>query len=128
MNQHKVLPAVLVFACLIMVSAAFATPASTDQPATSVSNPIRTSLQSDLILKSSLSHEFLPQISGGHRTCRCSCGYPCETDADCGPGGVCAIGITCCNRSPQDPASTWSPGAALASRNGAATDLNIKCK
>jgi hypothetical protein len=29
------------------------------------------------------------------RTCRCSCGAPCETDADCG-GGACTAGITCC--------------------------------
>ena len=30
------------------------------------------------------------------RTCRCSCGQPCKTNADCGPGGVCSAGITCC--------------------------------
>jgi hypothetical protein len=30
------------------------------------------------------------------RTCVCSCGYPCKTDADCGPGGRCGPGITCC--------------------------------
>ena len=30
------------------------------------------------------------------RTCRCSCGHPCKTDADCGPGGSCRAGITCC--------------------------------
>jgi hypothetical protein len=30
------------------------------------------------------------------RTCRCSCGFPCKTDADCGPGGICGAGITCC--------------------------------
>ena len=31
------------------------------------------------------------------RTCRCSCGAaPCETDADCGPGGRCSYAITCC--------------------------------
>lgn len=30
------------------------------------------------------------------RTCRCSCGYPCSTNADCGPGGICSAGITCC--------------------------------
>jgi hypothetical protein len=30
------------------------------------------------------------------RTCRCSCGFPCKTDADCGPGGICSGGITCC--------------------------------
>ena len=29
------------------------------------------------------------------RTCRCSCGQPCQTDADCG-GGICMAGITCC--------------------------------
>ena len=28
-------------------------------------------------------------------TCRCSCGYPCQTDADCG-GALCMKGITCC--------------------------------
>jgi hypothetical protein len=30
------------------------------------------------------------------RTCGCSCGFPCTSDADCGPDGVCAPGITCC--------------------------------
>jgi hypothetical protein len=31
------------------------------------------------------------------RTCRCSCGYPCTTDADCGGGiGSCQKGISCC--------------------------------
>jgi hypothetical protein len=30
------------------------------------------------------------------RTCVCSCGEPCRTDADCGPGGRCGPGITCC--------------------------------
>ena len=32
----------------------------------------------------------------GGRTCRCSCGFPCKKDADCGPGGICSGGITCC--------------------------------
>jgi hypothetical protein len=36
-----------------------------------------------------------PELKFG-RTCRCSCGYPCKTDADCGPGGICAGGISCC--------------------------------
>ncbi|HZN02732.1 MAG TPA: hypothetical protein VFD06_03995 [Candidatus Polarisedimenticolia bacterium] len=30
------------------------------------------------------------------RTCRCSCGAPCRTNEDCGPGGICSAGITCC--------------------------------
>jgi len=38
----------------------------------------------------------VPEPLFGGRTCRCSCGYPCKTDADCGPGGICSGGITCC--------------------------------
>ena len=30
------------------------------------------------------------------KTCRCSCGRPCKTDADCGPGGNCVAGYSCC--------------------------------
>jgi len=38
--------------------------------------------------------EFL--ITSG-KTCKCSCGYPCKTDADCGGAlGSCRAGITCC--------------------------------
>jgi hypothetical protein len=39
--------------------------------------------------------EFMASAAG-FRTCRCSCGAPCKTDADCGPGGICGAGITCC--------------------------------
>lgn len=38
-----------------------------------------------------------PEFLVGGRTCRCSCGFPCKTDADCGGGvGSCRPGITCC--------------------------------
>jgi len=38
-----------------------------------------------------------PEFLVGTRTCRCSCGFPCKTDADCGGGvGSCRAGITCC--------------------------------
>ena len=30
------------------------------------------------------------------KTCRCSCGAPCQTNADCGLGGICSVGVTCC--------------------------------
>jgi hypothetical protein len=31
------------------------------------------------------------------RTCACSCGFPCTSDADCGGAlGSCRAGITCC--------------------------------
>ena len=33
----------------------------------------------------------------GGRTCKCSCGYPCKTDADCGGAiGSCRGGVSCC--------------------------------
>jgi hypothetical protein len=38
-----------------------------------------------------------PEFLVGTRTCRCSCGFPCKTDADCGGAvGSCRAGITCC--------------------------------
>ena len=38
-----------------------------------------------------------PEFMAGGRTCRCSCGFPCKTDADCGGAvGSCRAGITCC--------------------------------
>ena len=41
--------------------------------------------------------EFMDSAVHGGRTCRCSCGYPCKTDADCGGGlGSCRAGISCC--------------------------------
>jgi hypothetical protein len=43
---------------------------------------------------------------GIRRTCRCSCGYPCTTNADCGPGGFCSAGITCCAMPPRNDDAT----------------------
>jgi len=38
-----------------------------------------------------------PDVMRGGRTCRCSCGYPCKSDADCGGAiGSCRGGISCC--------------------------------
>ena len=38
----------------------------------------------------------IAEILIGGRTCRCSCGVPCKKDSDCGPGGICSGGVTCC--------------------------------
>lgn len=40
------------------------------------------------------------------RTCACSCGAPCTTDADCGLGGRCTAGITCCAAPPPEETSS----------------------
>ena len=97
----------LVTAMLLMAvftAVAVAAPAAKDDVKASQTT-IKTYLRSDLSFKSVLSPELF-QPAGVKpaatafvgRTCRCSCGQPCKTDADCG-GGVCAPGITCCNRS-----------------------------
>src|ERR1051325_6625286 len=69
---------------------------------TSSTAEIKAFLNTDLSLKS----VFVPDLPvSAHsaevahaslRTCRCSCGFRCTTNADCGPGGVCQAGITCC--------------------------------
>lgn len=55
------------------------------------------------------------------KTCKCSCGFPCTTSADCG-GAACTPGITCCAMPPRnddfapaapeklDPAATATVG------------------
>jgi hypothetical protein len=38
-----------------------------------------------------------PEFMLGGKTCKCSCGFPCTTDADCGGAvGSCRAGISCC--------------------------------
>lgn len=52
------------------------------------------------------------------KTCRCSCGAPCTTNADCGPGGKCSLGITCCAApvtGPDGGAAPAAPGSEAAS-------------
>jgi hypothetical protein len=41
--------------------------------------------------------EFMASKPVRLRTCVCSCGYPCTSDADCGGAlGSCRSGISCC--------------------------------
>lgn len=48
------------------------------------------------ICPATLATNPVPEALFGGRTCRCSCGHPCKTDADCGPGGICSGGYSCC--------------------------------
>ena len=90
---------------LLMTAAAFAAPASSDGTQASAAE-IKTSLRADLTLKHVVLMPEIAQPAAGPtvtatalKTCRCSCGQPCTTNADCG-GNVCGVGITCCNRTP----------------------------
>lgn len=84
----------IVLAIMFLALTAMAATAAQDRPA------VKTVMLPDLSLKTMLVPELSQTATAANafslRTCRCSCGFPCTTNADCGPGGVCAPGITCC--------------------------------
>jgi len=103
--MFKLVCKVTIFSLIVLLATtAFAVTAVQDKPAS------KTVLQPDLTLKTVLSPDLTQPGTGAGvnafgRTCRCSCGFPCKTDADCGPGGVCAAGITCCATGPTNDAT-----------------------
>ena len=112
---------------LLLALAAVAAAASNDQvPASSVS-AIRTTLQPDLTLKGTLSPELIPTALH-RRTCRCSCGYPCNSDADCGPGGSCEEFISCCDRGQTSAAFQLTAGRSTRTGESAPAAVTLKCK
>ncbi len=127
MFHTKVLLTTLLMACALFVTVAVAAPVSNDQPVTASGDIIRTTLQPDLSFKSTLSPELLPQTNLRPKRgfCRCSCGYPCETSADCG-GVSCDPFITCCVQGEQN--QSLQPGAGKSTRAGELPVVNVKCK
>ena len=115
---------------VLLATSLFAATASQGKPA------VKTVIQPDLSLKTVLSPELSqPGVGAGVnaflRTCRCSCGFPCKTDADCGPGGVCAAGITCCatGRGSDATAQVFQEHENLSSRQTPSLiPLGVNCK
>jgi hypothetical protein len=107
----------LVVLLLAATAAVAATPDSSTQPATTTP-AIRHYLMPDhsfrsvflLDLGQSLQNVASQPgaLAGPPRTgfCRCSCGFPCTTSADCG-GVSCDKSITCCSRKTQNPEIDW---------------------
>jgi len=109
----------LVFVLLLAATAAVAATSDSISSRPTGSPVIRTYLMPDLSLKSVISLDLV-QPAGTlasqpenlaaaprHRgTCRCSCGFPCATNADCG-GASCDSFITCCARKTQNPEVEW---------------------
>ena len=125
MSHSKFLSTTLLAACVLLVTAAVAATVSNNQPIASSGSAIRTILQPDLTLKSTFSPELLPTAMLHRRTCRCSCGYPCNSDADCGPGGSCDAFISCCDRG---ETNQWLQTAQRSTRTGETPVVNVKCK
>ena len=108
----------LVFVLLLAATAAVAaTPESSSQPVTTTP-AIRHYLMPDLSIRSVVP-DLLPQsgtvasqpdnmVAARPKNgfCRCSCGFPCATSADCG-GVSCDPFITCCARKAQNPEIDW---------------------
>jgi hypothetical protein len=127
MSRVKIMFVMMLGACALFVSAAVAAPVSDTQSKTTIGNAIQTTLQSDLTLKSTLSPAFFPRMAFHEKTCRCSCGFPCNQDDDCGPGGKCEQFISCCERN--STSQTFQP-AARSTRTGEApaVAVSVKCK
>ncbi len=107
----------LTLVLLVGAMAAASTADSNVQPNNTAA--VRTYLLPDLSLKSVLSPELTEILSPGTKpsvltaagpkkrgTCRCSCGFPCATDADCG-GVSCDPFITCCDKSGSRNNNEW---------------------
>jgi len=131
MFNHRMLLKALLIACVLVATmAATSAPVSNNQPAAGSDPAIRTAMQPDLSLKTVISTEPSPtalQTSLRPRRgfCRCSCGYPCTTSADCG-GASCDPFITCCEK---EPSKNWfTEGAALSSHKNGEAAINVKCK
>jgi len=114
MRKTLVILCVLVAAAVAMAS----TPTSTNR-STNSSPAVKTYLLPDLTLKTVISPALLPApatatqaanavAQNPHKrgTCRCSCGFPCSTDADCG-GASCDPFITCCDKGPAKSDNKW---------------------
>ena len=100
-----------------LVSSATA-PASEAVPGSTGS--IHTYLMPDLSLKSVFSVPLAPQATANAAqpkfkgSCRCACAInDCNTDADCGPGGLCLAAPSCCAKSPQ---AQWFQDSGESSR------------
>jgi len=124
---------VLFVLLLAGVAAVAATPDSNSQP--TGAPVLRSYLMPDLSVKSMI---LLPQaatlasqpdtLAAAPRKrgfCRCSCGYPCATDADCG-GVSCDPFITCCARKPNPEAEWFTRSFETSSHKTAPPDAILK--
>lgn len=121
---------IFLFATILLttVVAASAT-VPTDQALDNASSvgAIHTYLMPNLSLKSVFSSPLTlksgsPKFKG---SCRCACAInDCNTDADCGPGGVCESAPSCCVNSGK---VKWLPDPGLSSRKTVLPAVKASC-
>lgn len=128
----------IVLVVLLAASTAIAATNDSNQATTGVP-AIRTYLMPDLSLKTLISPGLLPltapqpDLAVGapkrHGFCRCSCGFQCTSDADCG-GSSCDPFITCCVRQGSPDAEWFSRSLDQASHKTSPPEALLKanCK
>jgi len=115
---------------LAAVATASATTPANEEAQSSVGS-IHTYLMPDLSLKSVFSVPLAPQATANAAqpklkgACRCSCAINnCNTDADCGPGGLCLAAPSCCAKSPQ---AQWFQDSGESSRKTELPAFKASC-
>jgi hypothetical protein len=128
MSHARLISSAMLLACVFLVVAAVAGTAANDQSLARSTTNIQTSLQPDLTLKSTVAADLV-QTAAVHRRgfCRCSCGYPCTSSADCG-GASCDPFITCCDRGETQPAFQQMGARSTRTAEEQAVTVNLKCK
>ena len=131
MFQAKFMLAVLLSVSALFASAALAAQVSAIEPGANAGIVFHTVLQPDLTFKTTLSpsltasNTFANPDRPRHGYCRCSCGYPCATSADCG-GASCDPFITCCVRGEPGLASPFTSGRSTHEGEEALPSINCK--
>src|SRR6476660_8560106 len=115
---------------LAAVATASATTPANEEAQSSVGS-IHTYLMPDLSLKSVFTVPLAPQATANAAppklkgACRCSCAINnCNTDADCGPGGLCLAAPSCCAKSPQ---AQWFQDSGESSRKTELPVVKASC-
>lgn len=130
MFSRSILKTFLLAAIALAASMGTATTAGPSEATAPASvGSFHTYLMPDLSLKSVFSVPLLPtqpDLTRFKGSCACSCArFNCNTDADCGPGGVCLSAPTCCVRS---TGTQWFQGVDQSSRKTELPAFKASCK
>ena len=131
MFSQSILRMFLFAIILLAVVASASAAAPPNEEARNSVGSIHTYLMPDLSLKSAFAVALTPQ-AGSNATppkftgsCRCACAInDCNTDADCGPGGVCESAPSCCVKSGE---MKWLPDQGLSSRKTVLPAFKASC-
>lgn len=130
-SRLNLLKTFLFISIFLMTALASSAVVSTNESAPSSVGSIQTYLMPDLSLKSVFSVPLAPQSAPNATppkfkgSCQCSCAANnCNTDADCGPGGVCLAAPTCCAKS---PGAQWFQDSGKSSRKTELPAFKAKC-